>query len=40
MTMRQRDVEFLKYKNHIMNEYFMDMRTYIDELDEASKLNE
>jgi hypothetical protein len=40
LTMRARDAEFLKYKNHLMNEYYMDMRQYYDELEDASKLNE
>ena len=40
LTMRKRDVEFLKYKNDIMNEYGLDMRNYISEFDEVSKLNE
>ena len=40
LTMRKRDVEFLKYKNNIMNEYNLNMKQYIEEFDEVSKLNE
>ena len=40
MTMRQRDAEFLKYKNEFMNNYYMDQRQYLDELEDVSKLNE
>jgi hypothetical protein len=40
MLMRNRDVEYLKFKNDVMNEFNLDQRKYIDEFDEASKLNE
>jgi len=40
MHMRQRDVEFLKLRQNIMNEYFMDMKKFTDEFEEVSKLNE
>ena len=36
----KRDREFLKYKNEVMNEYFMNLKPYADEFDEASKMNE
>jgi hypothetical protein len=40
MTFRKRDAEFLKYKNEIMNEYYANMRPFIDEFEEVSRLNE
>ena len=40
MTMRKRDLEYLKYKNHLMNEYHLDERPFADEFEEMSKLNE
>lgn len=40
LTMRKRDVEFLKYKNDIMNEYHLDQRQYVAEIEEVAKLNE
>jgi len=40
MLMRDRDVEYLKFKNDLMNEYKLDQRKYIEDFEEASKLNE
>lgn len=40
MTMRDRDVQFLKYKNDIMNEYYCNAKQFADEFEEISKLNE
>lgn len=40
MTFKQRDYDFLKLRNEIMNEYYMDMKQFNDEFDEVSKLNE
>lgn len=38
--MRQRDAEFLKYKNEIMNEYYVNQKVFIEDFEEMSKLNE
>lgn len=40
MTMRDRDVHFMKFKNDIMNEYYCNQRQFADEFEEVSKLNE
>lgn len=40
LTMRDRDVQFLKYKNDIMNEYYCNSKQFSDEFEEVSKLNE
>lgn len=40
LTMRDRDVQFLKYKNDIMNEYYCNVKQFSDEFAEVSKLNE
>ena len=40
LTMRDRDVTFLKYKNDIMNEYYCNSKQFSDEFEEVSKLNE
>jgi hypothetical protein len=40
LTMRQRDVEFLKYKSDIMNEYYCNTRQFTEQFEEISKLNE
>lgn len=40
MIFRQRDAEFLKYKNEIMNDYYCNQRNYADDFEEMSKLNE
>jgi hypothetical protein len=40
MTMRDRDAQFLKYKNDVMNEYYCNARQFQDEFEEISKLNE
>lgn len=38
--MRNRDAEFLKYKNDIMNEYYVNQKQFVDDFEEMSKLNE
>lgn len=38
--MADKDFQFLKYKNALFNEYYMDQRIYVDEIEETSKLNE
>ena len=40
MTMRDRDVQYLKYKTDIMNEFYCNQRQFTDEFEEVSKLNE
>jgi len=40
LTMRDRDVAFLKYKNDIMNEYYCNTKQFSEEFEEVSKLNE
>jgi hypothetical protein len=40
LTMRDRDAQYLKYKNDIMNEYYCNQRQYADEFEEVAKLNE
>jgi hypothetical protein len=40
LTMRDRDVKFLKYKNDVMNEYYCNAKQFSDEFEEVSKLNE
>ena len=40
LHMRQRDAEFLKARSQIMSEYHCDMKKYIEEFEEVSKLNE
>lgn len=40
LTVRDRDVKFLKYKNDIMNEYYCNAKQFSDEFEEVSKLNE
>jgi len=40
LTMRERDVNYLKYKMDIMNEYYCNQRVHMDEFEELSKLNE
>jgi len=40
MTMRKRDVDFLKLKTDVMNEYYLNQRKYTDEFEEVSKFNE
>lgn len=40
LTMRDRDVKFLKYKNEVMNEYYCNAKQFSDEFEEVSKLNE
>lgn len=40
LTMRDRDVKYLKYKNDIMNEYYCNVKQFADEFEEVSKLNE
>ena len=38
--MRKRDIEYMKHRCEIMNEYHMDMKKHIKDFDEMSKLNE
>lgn len=40
LHMSDRDFQFYRYKNTLFNEYYMDQRVYVDEIEEASKLNE
>lgn len=40
MTMRPRDVEFLKFKSDIMQEFYCNTKQFADEFEEVSKLNE
>jgi len=40
MHLRERDVDFMKLRQDIMNEYFMDMKQFTNEFGEASLLNE
>jgi hypothetical protein len=40
LHMREKDVNFLKDRQSMMEEYFCDTRQYIDEFNEVSKLNE
>ena len=38
--MRERDIKYMKHRTEIMNEYFMDMKKHIKDLEEISTLNE
>ena len=40
MRMREQDVDFLKSRQNLMEEYFCDTKQYIEEFNEVSKLNE
>ena len=40
MTMRPRDIEFLKFKSNIMNEFYCNQKQFSDDFEEISKLNE
>ncbi len=40
MTMRPRDVEYFKYKNDIMNEYYCNTKQFTEEFEEMARLNE
>lgn len=40
LTMRDRDVHYLKFKNDIMNEYYCNQKQFQEEFEEVSKLNE
>lgn len=40
LTMRQRDIEYLKFKNDIMNEYYCNYKQYTEDFEEVSRLNE
>ena len=40
MHLRERDVKFMKLRQDIMNEYFMDMKQFTEQFGEASLLNE
>ena len=40
MTMRERDVAYLKFKNDVMNKYYCNTKQFSDEFEEMSKLNE
>ncbi|CDW83242.1 UNKNOWN [Stylonychia lemnae] len=36
----KRDAEFMKFKNDLMNEYYMNLKPFADEFEEQSKMNE
>lgn len=38
--MRDPDIEVLKLRSEVMNEYYCDFKKYISEYSEVSKLNE
>ena len=38
--MRERDIKFMKHRQEIMNEYYMDMKKYVKEFEEVATLNE
>ena len=38
--MRDRDMNFLKYKNGVMNEFYSNTKQFSDEFEEVAKLNE
>lgn len=40
MQMRERDVNFLKFKSNVMNEFYCNIKQYADDFGEVSKLNE
>jgi hypothetical protein len=40
MHMTKRDVEHLKMRSTVMNEYHVNQKSHIDEFEEVSKLNE
>lgn len=40
MRMREQDIEFLKSRQNLMEEYFCDTKQFIEEFNEVSKLNE
>ena len=40
MCMRDQDIEFLKMRSRIMNEYYCNLKERIAEFDEVTKMNE
>lgn len=40
MHMNKKDAEFLKDRCHHMNEYYMDLKKYVDQFNEVATLNE
>jgi hypothetical protein len=40
LQMHDRDASFLKARTHHMNEYYMDLKKYVDQFNEVSQLNE
>lgn len=40
LHMNHKDFEFMKYKSALFNEYYMDQRVYVNEVEEVAKLNE
>jgi hypothetical protein len=34
--MREKDIKFMKHRQEIMNEYYMDMKKYVKEFDEVA----
>lgn len=40
MQFHNRDFEFMKHRTHHFNEYYMDLKKYVDQFDEVSQLND